>query len=135
MKGMSKVYYDPNMYRYPHSNYPVAPMYPYVSQPVYWTSPHEKVRAHQFGNVLPSDNQRITLNDHGKKPYVVNINKAAKQNKNYRTAIWTGSHLQVTLMSINVGEDIGLEVHPTWINSCALKMAKESFEWGLEKTI
>lgn len=50
--------------------------------------------------------------DHGKKPYVININKAAKQNNNYRTAIWTGEHLQVTLMSINVGDDIGLEVHP-----------------------
>jgi mannose-6-phosphate isomerase-like protein (cupin superfamily) len=43
---------------------------------------------------------------------VVNINQAAKQNSTYRTALWTGNHLQVTLMSINVGEDIGLEIHP-----------------------
>ena len=49
--------------------------------------------------------------DHGKRPYVVNINQAAKQNNTFRTAIWTGEHLQVTLMSINVGDDIGLEVH------------------------
>lgn len=46
-------------------------------------------------------------------PFVVNIDQAAKLNNNYRTALWTGQHLQVTLMSINVGEDIGLEVHPT----------------------
>lgn len=52
------------------------------------------------------------LNDHGEAPFVVNINQAAKQNNTYRDAIWTGSHLQVTLMSINVGEDIGLEIHP-----------------------
>ncbi|AEI40683.1 YrkC [Paenibacillus mucilaginosus KNP414] len=26
--------------------------------------------------------------------------------------MWTGEHLQVTLMMIPVGEDIGLEVHP-----------------------
>ena len=26
--------------------------------------------------------------------------------------LWTGKHLQVTLMSINIGEDIGLEIHP-----------------------
>ncbi|MCF6462005.1 cupin domain-containing protein [Clostridium sp. Cult1] len=26
-------------------------------------------------------------------------------------ALWTGKHLQLTLMSINVGEDIGLEMH------------------------
>lgn len=52
------------------------------------------------------------LNDHGKEPLVVNINQAARQNNTFRTAIWTGDNLQVTLMSINVGEDIGLEVHP-----------------------
>ncbi len=53
------------------------------------------------------------LRDYGSKPFVVNINEATKQNKTYRTALWTGSHLQVTLMSLNVGEDIGLELHPT----------------------
>ena len=52
------------------------------------------------------------LKDYGSKPFVVNINEAAKQNNTYRTALWTGKHLQVTLMSINVGEDIGLEIHP-----------------------
>ncbi|MVO98596.1 cupin domain-containing protein [Paenibacillus lutrae] len=55
----------------------------------------------------------IILRDYGQLPYVVNIDQAAKQNKTYRTALWTGKHFQVTLMSIHVGEDIGLEVHPT----------------------
>lgn len=32
-------------------------------------------------------------------------------NTNFRTALWTGKHLQVTLMSIPVGGDIGLEIH------------------------
>nr|WP_245302730.1 cupin domain-containing protein [Symbiobacterium terraclitae] len=50
--------------------------------------------------------------DYGGRPYVVNIARAAMQNTNYRTALWTGEHFQVTLMSIPVGEDIGLEVHP-----------------------
>jgi len=50
--------------------------------------------------------------DYGLMPYVININEAAKQNDNFRTAIWTGNNLQVTLMSIPPGEDIGLEVHP-----------------------
>jgi len=54
----------------------------------------------------------ITLQDYGKGPFVVNIEQATLQNNNYRTALWTGKHLQVTLMSINVGDDIGLEVHP-----------------------
>ncbi|PFR27090.1 cupin [Bacillus cereus] len=55
----------------------------------------------------------IRLTDYGPKPFVVNINQATKQNNTYRTALWTGKNLQVTLMSINVGDDIGLEVHPT----------------------
>lgn len=56
---------------------------------------------------------KIELKDYGSKPFVVNIDEATKQNNTFRTALWTGRHLQVTLMSINVGEDIGLEMHPT----------------------
>jgi mannose-6-phosphate isomerase-like protein (cupin superfamily) len=54
----------------------------------------------------------INLKDYGPQPYVVDIEQATIQNNTYRTALWTGCHLQVTLMSINVGEDIGLEIHP-----------------------
>ena len=49
--------------------------------------------------------------DFGAFPFVVDINKAVLHNDNYRTALWTGKHLQLTLMSIPPGEDIGLEVH------------------------
>lgn len=49
--------------------------------------------------------------DQGGEPYVVNIDRATKLNNNYRTALWTGKHLQLTLMSIRVGGEIGLEVH------------------------
>ncbi|MET3696737.1 mannose-6-phosphate isomerase-like protein (cupin superfamily) [Bacillus oleivorans] len=52
------------------------------------------------------------LKDYGSKPFVININEATKQNNTFRTALWTGEHLQLTLMSINAGEDIGLEIHP-----------------------
>lgn len=52
------------------------------------------------------------IRDYGGKPLVINIDEASKQNNTYRTALWTGEHLQVTLMSIDVGDDIGLEVHP-----------------------
>ncbi|MFC6649380.1 cupin domain-containing protein [Paenibacillus rhizoplanae] len=57
--------------------------------------------------------RKINLRDYGQCPLVVNIDQAAKQNQTYRTALWTGKYFQVTLMSINVGDDIGLEVHPT----------------------
>ena len=50
--------------------------------------------------------------DHGKKPYVLDIEAATIENPNFRTTLWTGEHLQLTVMSIPVGGDIGLEVHP-----------------------
>lgn len=50
--------------------------------------------------------------DFGGAPLTVNIDRAAKENSNFRTALWSGKHLQVTLMSIPVGGDIGIEMHP-----------------------
>ncbi|HHT93821.1 MAG TPA: cupin domain-containing protein [Clostridiaceae bacterium] len=50
--------------------------------------------------------------DMGPEPYILNIKQKAKQNTNYRTTIWTGEYLQLTLMSIVTGGDIGLEMHP-----------------------
>lgn len=50
-------------------------------------------------------------NDYGPEPFVANIEHATLKNENYRTTFWTGKNLQVTLMSIQPGHDIGLEVH------------------------
>lgn len=52
------------------------------------------------------------LRDYGTAPIVVNIEGATKVNDTFRTALWTGKYLQVTLMSIKPGEDIGIEMHP-----------------------
>lgn len=60
----------------------------------------------------PYHGGNMYLRDYGPEPFVININEATKLNTNFRTALWTGCHLQLTLMSINVGEDIGLEIHP-----------------------
>ena len=60
----------------------------------------------RFGNRNPE------IRDYGGKPLSVNIDRFTKLNQNYRTALWTGDHLQVTLMSIPVRGDIGLENHP-----------------------
>lgn len=56
--------------------------------------------------------QRVVLKDYGPSPFSVNIEEATLENNTFRTALWTGNHLQVTLMSIKPGEDIGLEIHP-----------------------
>ena len=53
----------------------------------------------------------IKLMDNGPNPYVVNIEKATEQNYNYRVALWTGDYLQLTIMSINPTDDVGLEQH------------------------
>lgn len=90
--GPSSYTYDPyNYYQYPYG----------VSIPTFNPMP----MSNQYGNP-------IQLTDYGPEPYSVNITQATRQNNNFRTALWTGDHLQLTLMSLNVGEDIGLEIHP-----------------------
>lgn len=54
---------------------------------------------------------KFDYKDHGKKPYIINIDDYSVENENFRTTIWTGEKLQVTVMSIEPGGDIGLEVH------------------------
>ena len=86
--------YNPyNMY----SGY-TFPLYPYWPQtPMYnWKAPKPP----------------IPLQDYGPHPYAVDIERATVQNDTFRTALWTGTYLQLTLMSINAGDQIGLEMHP-----------------------
>jgi mannose-6-phosphate isomerase-like protein (cupin superfamily) len=92
----------------------------YVNTPVY-DSDYSRQFANEYIPVTDEmvdysqpveDDALMELKDYGPKPFAVNINEATKQNDTYRTALWTGRHLQVTLMSIKVGEDIGLEIHP-----------------------
>jgi mannose-6-phosphate isomerase-like protein (cupin superfamily) len=53
-----------------------------------------------------------TVVDPGEVPYVFDVERAALENTNFRTAAWTADQLQLTLMSIPVGGDVGLEMHP-----------------------
>jgi mannose-6-phosphate isomerase-like protein (cupin superfamily) len=50
--------------------------------------------------------------DRGPAPFVTDIEAATLSNENYRTTLWTGSNLQMTVMHIEPGHDVGLEVHP-----------------------
>jgi mannose-6-phosphate isomerase-like protein (cupin superfamily) len=54
----------------------------------------------------------MAITDPGPRPNAFDIEKATVANDTYRTVAWTGTYLQVTLMSIPTGESIGLEVHP-----------------------
>ena len=51
------------------------------------------------------------IRDYGPEPFVFNIHHATQMNQNFRTTLWTGHHMQLTLMSIPVGSDIGVEMH------------------------
>ena len=54
----------------------------------------------------------MTIEDVGPKPRSFDLEQATRENRNYRTVVWSGRDLQVTLMSIPVGRDIGFEMHP-----------------------
>lgn len=46
-------------------------------------------------------------------PYVNNIENETLSNDYFRKEVFTGEHLQMTVMSLLPGEDIGVEVHDT----------------------
>ncbi len=56
-------------------------------------------------------NDSLCVRDFGGRPLVIDLDCITECNPNYRTALWTGDYLQVTLMCIPVGGDIGAEVH------------------------
>ena len=49
--------------------------------------------------------------DLGNQAVLINIHKQTLANQNFRKAIWTGDYLQVTVMSIPAGGEIGVEIH------------------------
>lgn len=59
-------------------------------------------------------NPSTIVMDAGPDPFVFNIEDATKDNTTFRTSLWTGKHLQITVMDIKPGEDIGLERHENW---------------------
>jgi len=85
--------------------------YPYQYQPCPCSS-HGTYPSVSPADTAGYDIRPVAIRDYGPAPLVINIEEAAEQNNTFRTALWTGKHLQVTLMSIRPGEDIGLEVHP-----------------------
>lgn len=50
-------------------------------------------------------------NDKGPNPYVVDIEKATLENEAFRDTLWTGKYLQLTVMTIPAGGEIGAEIH------------------------
>ncbi len=47
------------------------------------------------------------------KGYVANIEDLTEDNHDFRQVLYTGHHLQLVLMALQPGQDIGLETHAT----------------------
>lgn len=72
-------------------------------------------RAAQMSAQTQSNTMDMTqtpLQDYGPMPFTVNIQEITKRNPNFRTALWSGPYLQLTLMSIPPNGEVGLENHP-----------------------
>lgn len=54
----------------------------------------------------------MTIEDIGPDPQSFDLETATLANTDYRAVAWSGRYLQLTLMSIPPGDDIGLEAHP-----------------------
>ena len=75
----------------------------------------------------------MTLADVGPRPTSFDVEAATTENTNYRTVAWSGTHLQVTLMSIPVGESIGLEMHRDTNQFLRLDAGRGKAQMGPEK--
>ena len=47
----------------------------------------------------------------GKIAWVANVEQATVENSDFRRVLFTGAHLQLTVMSLSAGESIGWEMH------------------------
>ena len=59
----------------------------------------------------PNCGKHPEIRDYGSDPFLFNIHHATEMNENFRTTLWTGQNMQLTLMSIPVCGDIGVEMH------------------------
>lgn len=56
-------------------------------------------------------NKHNVFMDYGGAPLILNLSAAAEKNECFRQTLFTGEHLQVTVMTLPVGEEIGVEMH------------------------
>lgn len=97
---------NPYFYNNPMINPDYMDMYPR-----YPYNPKNSVNDSRYLR-YPGNEGFIEIRDYGPNPFVIDIEEATEQNNSFRTALWTGDNLQLTLMNLDVGEDIGLEMHP-----------------------
>lgn len=66
-------------------------------------------------------------------PDTLDIERETLANDTFRTTLWTGKHLQLTVMSIRPGDDIGLEVHPDTDQFVRIEQGRGRCQMGATK--
>ncbi len=74
-----------------------------------------------------------TIRDIGPLPQSFDIERATTENTQYRSVAWSGRFLQVTLMSMPAGSDIGLEAHPETDQFLRLDAGRGRVQMGAAK--
>lgn len=73
------------------------------------------------------------MQDNGPNPYIVDIEELTLDNDTFRTVAWTGSNMQMTVMAIEPGDDIGLEVHTDHDQFLRIEQGEARVELGPNK--
>lgn len=75
----------------------------------------------------------MIIEDIGPQPQSFDLERATRENTHYRSVAWSGRYLQVTLMSIPVGGQIGLEMHPGTDQFLRLDAGRGRVQLGMAK--
>jgi mannose-6-phosphate isomerase-like protein (cupin superfamily) len=75
----------------------------------------------------------MTIQDLGPQPQSFDLEQATRDNDKFRAVVWSGRYLQLTLMSIPAGGDIGLEMHPDTDQFLRLDAGRGRVEMGPAK--
>lgn len=62
--------------------------------------------------------------------WVGNIEQSTIDNETFRTVLYTGAHQQLTVMSLQVGEEIGREAHPHLDQFIRIEQGRARVELG-----
>lgn len=60
-------------------------------------------------DIIPADTKALTPNT--MKGFSANIEKDTLENNNFRKVLYTSKHSQLVLMTLQPGEEIGMEIH------------------------
>lgn len=72
------------------------------------TAPKEQVEMDDPATLVIASDQSANLK---KKGFKTDMERDALENSNYRKVLYTGEHMQLVLMSLKPGEEIGDEIH------------------------